>query len=87
MTNPYTGDVRPAAAQYAGLTADERVLAAADPHMSGCDAPRIEDCDSCEIRLTVMRRHLGALTGAGRLVPEGAVEEFHTREDRPEVIE
>lgn len=59
-------------AQYAGLTADEQVIAASDPHMSACDDPRIEDCDSCQIRLGVFRRHLAALAAAGRLLPAAA---------------
>lgn len=55
--------------QYAGLTADERVLAEADPHMPLCDEPNIADCAECLRWLRTYRRVLEALVAAGRLLP------------------
>lgn len=56
--------------QYAGLTPDEALLAATDPHMSGCDAPTVLECGACRWRLATIRNHLEALTVAGRVLPE-----------------
>lgn len=55
-----TAPIRDTGTQFAGLSDLERAAAMAEPHMSVCDAPTIEECLQCRGVLRVIRAVLAA---------------------------
>lgn len=53
--------IRDTGTQFAGLSDLERAAAMAEPHLSVCDAPTIEECLQCRGVLRVIRAVLAAV--------------------------